>query len=240
MQKFIWQGYGATTVDGKDVLIDSHNRAVVPAVWELFSEAVKVLGRKPTIIEWDDNIPSIDTLYSKAQRAETIMRNFMTLQNLQAEFAESLFADKPHCDGVSSQSNLLVYQNNLFSSMTRALSNTYPLIVKLVGDEFFPLLAKAYCRQYPSRSNNLDNYGAYFGSFLAEYEPTRSLIYLPEVAEFEWSCHEASFAIEHAPLSIESLQKITPYLYENLHFMLHSAIRIMKCNLPLLLIIDLC
>lgn len=164
----------------------------------------------------------------------------MTLQNLQAEFAESLFTDEPHCDGVRPQGNLLIYQNNLFSSITRALRNTYPLIVTLVGEDFFPLAAKAYCKQYPSRSNNLDDYGAYFGSFLAEFEPTRSLIYLPEVAEFEWACHEASFAAEHAPLAVDALQKVTPDLYEHLHFVLHSMIRVMKCDFPLLRIIDLC
>lgn len=164
----------------------------------------------------------------------------MTLQSLQAEFAESLFAEEPYCDGVQPQSNLVVYQNNLFASLTRALHNTYPLIVKLVGEEFFPLAAKAYCRQYPSRSNNLDDYGAYFGSFLAEFGPTRSLIYLPEVAEFEWACHEVSYANEHAPLSVDALQKMTPDLYENLHFALHPAIRIMKCNFPILRIVELC
>lgn len=164
----------------------------------------------------------------------------MTLQSLQAEFAESLFADEPYCDDVQPQSNLLIYQNNLFASLTRALRNTYPLILKLVGDDFFPLAAKAYCKQYPSRSNSLDDYGAYFGTFLAEFGPTRSLIYLPEVAEFEWACHEASFAADHPPLAIETLQKVTPDLYENLHFTLHPMIRIMKCNFPILRIIELC
>ena len=164
----------------------------------------------------------------------------MTLQSLQAEFAESLFSEEPHCDDVRPQSNLLIYQNNLFTCLTKALHNTYPLIVKLVGEEFFPLAAKAYCREYPSRSNNLDDYGAYFGTFLAEYGPTRSLIYLPEVAEFEWACHDISFAMEHAPLSIEGLQKVTPELYDNLHLVLNPAIRVMKCNFPILRIIDLC
>src|SRR5690606_37765414 len=88
--------------------------------------------------------------------------------------------------------------------------------------------------------NNLDDYGAYFGTFLAEFGPTRSLIYLPEVAEFEWACHEASFAADHPPLAIEALQKVTPDLYENLHFTLHPMIRIMKCNFPILRIIELC
>jgi len=74
VQEFHLAGFTVTTIDGKDVLIDSHNRAVVPAVWELYRETIRLLGRKPTIIEWDDNIPSIDTLFVEAQRAETILR----------------------------------------------------------------------------------------------------------------------------------------------------------------------
>ncbi len=74
VQEIHLAGFIVNTVDGKDVLIDSHSRAVVPAVWELYRETIKLLGRKPTIVEWDDNIPSIDTLFLEAQRAETIMR----------------------------------------------------------------------------------------------------------------------------------------------------------------------
>lgn len=74
VQEIHLAGFTVSTIDGKDVLIDSHNRAVVPAVWELYRETIKTLGRKPTIIEWDDNIPSIDTLFVEAQRAETILR----------------------------------------------------------------------------------------------------------------------------------------------------------------------
>lgn len=74
VQEIHLAGFTTNTIDNQDVLIDSHNRAVVPAVWELYSQTIKLLGRKPTIIEWDDNIPSIDTLYLEAQRAENIMR----------------------------------------------------------------------------------------------------------------------------------------------------------------------
>lgn len=74
VQEIHLAGFTVSTVASKDVLIDSHNRAVVPAVWELYRETIKLIGRKPTIIEWDENIPSIDTLCLEAQRAENIMR----------------------------------------------------------------------------------------------------------------------------------------------------------------------
>lgn len=74
VQEYHLGGFITTTIDHKEVLIDTHSKAVVPAVWELFREAVKILGTKPTIIEWDNDIPSLDTLAMEAYRAEKIMR----------------------------------------------------------------------------------------------------------------------------------------------------------------------
>lgn len=67
-------GFTTTTIQDREVLIDSHNRPVVPAVWNLYKEAIRQLGRKPTIIEWDADLPSLDTLCLEAYRAEKIMR----------------------------------------------------------------------------------------------------------------------------------------------------------------------
>lgn len=67
-------GFTATTINDSQVLIDTHSKAIVPAVWELFRETVQLIGTKPTIIEWDKNIPSLDALCLEAFRAEQIMR----------------------------------------------------------------------------------------------------------------------------------------------------------------------
>lgn len=67
-------GFTSVTIDDKEVLIDSHNKLIVPAVWDLYRKAIEQLGCKPTIIEWDSNIPRLDTLCLEAYRAERIMR----------------------------------------------------------------------------------------------------------------------------------------------------------------------
>lgn len=67
-------GFSTNTIHGKEILIDTHNRPVVPGVWELYRMAVQHLGQKPTLIEWDKDIPSLDTLCSEAYRAEKIRR----------------------------------------------------------------------------------------------------------------------------------------------------------------------
>lgn len=67
-------GFTTSIINDKEVLIDSHNKPVIPAVWDLYRKAVQHLGLKPTIVEWDSDLPSLETLCLEAFRAETIMR----------------------------------------------------------------------------------------------------------------------------------------------------------------------
>lgn len=52
------------------LLIDSHSRPVADEVWELYREALALCGPQPTLIEWDQDIPSLDVLLAEAGRAE--------------------------------------------------------------------------------------------------------------------------------------------------------------------------
>lgn len=74
VQEFHLAGFTTRNIADKEVLIDSHNKPVVPAVWDLYRLAIKQLGRKPTIIEWDADLPTLNTLCLEAYRAESIMR----------------------------------------------------------------------------------------------------------------------------------------------------------------------
>lgn len=50
-------------------LIDTHDHPVSDPVWELYAAAIKRFGRVPTLIEWDDKIPSFARLQKEAARA---------------------------------------------------------------------------------------------------------------------------------------------------------------------------
>jgi uncharacterized protein len=56
------------------LLIDTHDHPVWPPVWDLYREAVRVLGDVPALIEWDDKIPAFDRLRREARKAESIRR----------------------------------------------------------------------------------------------------------------------------------------------------------------------
>jgi uncharacterized protein (UPF0276 family) len=52
------------------ILIDDHGSAVCEAVWQLYARAIARLGPKPTLIEWDNDIPTLATLVDEAARAD--------------------------------------------------------------------------------------------------------------------------------------------------------------------------
>jgi uncharacterized protein len=59
--------------DGAKLRIDDHGSAVEPAVWALFRQAVLRFGARPTMIEWDSNIPPLDVLVEQADQASAIL-----------------------------------------------------------------------------------------------------------------------------------------------------------------------
>jgi uncharacterized protein (UPF0276 family) len=53
-------------------LIDTHDHPVSGPVWNLYAEAVRRFGAVPTLIEWDDNIPSFARLEKEAAKAKEV------------------------------------------------------------------------------------------------------------------------------------------------------------------------
>jgi uncharacterized protein (UPF0276 family) len=51
-------------------LFDTHGAPVSDAVWGLFVECVRVHGPRPTIIEWDQDVPPLDRVLAESRRAE--------------------------------------------------------------------------------------------------------------------------------------------------------------------------
>jgi uncharacterized protein len=53
-------------------LLDSHDHAVPAPVWALYREALRRFGRVPSLVEWDDAIPSLDEVVAESRRAAGI------------------------------------------------------------------------------------------------------------------------------------------------------------------------
>jgi len=74
VQEIHLAGHLEKQVGGVELLIDTHDRPVKEAVWDLYRYALETLGPKPTLIEWDSALPELTVLLGEADKAEAILR----------------------------------------------------------------------------------------------------------------------------------------------------------------------
>ena len=57
---------------GQELLVDTHSTHIAAPAWDLYAHAIAKFGRRPTLIEWDNDIPPLATLLGEAHRADEI------------------------------------------------------------------------------------------------------------------------------------------------------------------------
>ena len=67
-------GHAVNDADGQPILIDDHGSRVSEGVWALYAEVLKRFGPRPTLIEWDTDIPLLAVLLDEAARADRVIR----------------------------------------------------------------------------------------------------------------------------------------------------------------------
>src|SRR5262249_2930924 len=50
----------------------THDRAVTPAVWDLYRRVVTRLGRVSSLVEWDEHVPELEAVLAEAEAARSI------------------------------------------------------------------------------------------------------------------------------------------------------------------------
>ncbi|MBU9383118.1 DUF692 domain-containing protein [Burkholderia gladioli] len=58
--------------EGEALLIDSHDRPIADALWQLYADLIARTGPIPTLIEWDSALPDWPTLHAQALEARRI------------------------------------------------------------------------------------------------------------------------------------------------------------------------
>src|SRR5262245_57068509 len=83
---------------------------------------------------------------------------------------------------VGSAARFNIHRNNIASSLIAVLASRYPVIRRLVGDDFFQAAAGTFIASHPPQSPALIEFGGAFAAFLAALEPAASLPYLSDIA----------------------------------------------------------
>jgi uncharacterized protein (UPF0276 family) len=57
---------------GGTLLVDTHSTIIAEPAWDLYAHAVRRFGVQPTLIEWDNDLPTFATILNEAMRADSV------------------------------------------------------------------------------------------------------------------------------------------------------------------------
>jgi hypothetical protein len=128
---------------------------------------------------------------------------------------------------------LAIYRANMVAAADKALSAAYPVIRLVVGDEFFHGLVREYQRRTPSTSGDLGEFGAGFDAFVADFEHTRALPYLPDLARLEWAAHRAYGAADAPGWDAAALAGVAPERQAAIRFAWSPGLAVVTSAFPI-------
>jgi hypothetical protein len=151
----------------------------------------------------------------------------------QAAFAAALLDPQRACpsglfsaNGADPARRFAVYRNNVQSSLINALADSYPVVLQLVGDEFFRAMARLYIQQFAPQGPLLNDYGSHFADFIEVFAPAASVPYLADVARLERLRVRAYHAADALALNHEQIAAVlsAPQTLGELHIQLHPSV----------------
>ncbi len=67
-------GHAVLESDGDALFVDTHDRTISPEVWSLFRDVIARRGGRPTLIEWDSDVPAWPDLEAEVHQAQSILQ----------------------------------------------------------------------------------------------------------------------------------------------------------------------
>jgi hypothetical protein len=136
-------------------------------------------------------------------------------------------------DGLSAVRRLAVYRNNAQIGFARAMQATFPVLVRLSGEDWFNQTALCYQRAHPSRSGDLNEVGSAFAAFLVATLRGGDYEYFADVARLEWAYSEAMNHAQAGPANFEGLDAFADEDYGVLRFLINPTARLIESAYPL-------
>jgi hypothetical protein len=155
-----------------------------------------------------------------------------SLRELQRSFAAALRDPGVAC-AVLPPANLSVYRNNTRATFRQALEQTFPVVRRRVGDEFFRQLCARYRERHPSRSGDLHWVGRDFATFLDEHLAGGDYAWLADLARLEWARNECSVAAELPALGPDTLSGFESADLEHVVFGFQPSMRLHAFSYPI-------
>lgn len=130
--------------------------------------------------------------------------------------------DTGEVNKVSVEQRLAVYGDAYGYRLIDALSENYPSVHTLLGDDDFYKMTYAYMDAYPSHHFSLRYFGHELEAFLRKYKSDFPV--LIEMARFEWALRKGFDAKDMATLTLNDLRQISVERWGDLRFIFHPSV----------------
>lgn len=124
---------------------------------------------------------------------------------------------------------LAVYRNNVAVGLVEALATRFPVIRRLVGEDFFAAMARLHALASPPTSPVLAGWGADFPAFLEGFPPLSAYPYMADVARIEYARGRAFHAADAQPVDPAALAGADP---ASLRLHLHPSVILLPLAHP--------
>jgi Putative DNA-binding domain len=129
-----------------------------------------------------------------------------------------------------------VHRNNMVAGLVKVLAARFPAVVKIVGTEFFNVMARAFVLALPPRSPLLAYYGDALPDFIDAFAPAREVAYLADVARIEAARTRAYHAADAAPVGADAFAALAIEAASTMRLELHPSVEIIRSPHPIVTI----
>ena len=126
-----------------------------------------------------------------------------------------------------------MHRHHAGGGLVAALAERFPVVQRLVGEEFFRGMARAFVTQDPPRSPVPMQLGATFPAFIDGFDPVAAIPYLGDVARLELARSRAAHAADAASLSADDLASMPAAALADTRVTLHPSISVVASRHPI-------
>jgi len=164
------------------------------------------------------------------------------LHELQKQFLNDLFnlEESPKIVSVISETDsrsavdqFISYRDSVIAGIIEALAISYPVVKKLVGEQFFNHIAQKFIQLNRSLSPDLNNYGYQFSDFINTLKSTDSVPYLTDIAKLEWAWQKIINGDNIKPGNLHLLSNLNEQQNEKLKFELTPHTSLIQSKFPI-------
>jgi hypothetical protein len=110
---------------------------------------------------------------------------------------------------LTAQQRLGIYRHSVQAILSQHLSDLFPVVKQLVGDDFFEDCCSQLIDAQPPTQAYLAAYGAEFANQLRQHPALASMDWMAEVAQLEWARHQAWHTANQASTQFTDLMQLS-------------------------------